>query len=65
MDINSVINLGNTRKQPLIGPSSELVDRLEPTASLDQPDAASALAAWSGGEEVYPGWRGAGGYREG
>ena len=32
MDFYSVICLGHTLKQPLIGPSSELVDRLEPHA---------------------------------
>ena len=34
MDVNSVIYLGHSPKLPLIGSSSELVDRSEPHASF-------------------------------
>ena len=59
MDINSVIYLGHTIEQPLIRPSSELSDGLEPHGliySVRQDGHATDVQR--GGGRVYPGWCG-------
>ena len=62
----SVITLGHMVKQPLIRPPSELADGSEPHG-LFTPSVRTACTGrvdpWR--EEVYPGWRELGGYREG
>ena len=56
---NTVITLGHTSKQPLIGPPSELVDGSEPHGyKLMVRGSCGECMDDVGGEEVYPGWRG-------
>ena len=58
MDINSVIHLGHTGKQPLMYRTSELVDGLEPHDHIldrTQGPRRSQLGDM-GWEGVYPGW---------
>ena len=63
---NSVIYLGHTPKQPLIGAGSELVDGYEPHGQKGHPADTAVRQYQSGGrEEVYPGWVGWVGSREG
>ena len=61
MDFWSVIMLGHTREQPLIRPSSELVDGIEPhgikqSGNQQCGDSTHEHGVPAGGEQVYPGW---------
>ena len=58
MDFHSVITLGHTSKQPLIGPSSELSYGYEPHDLIYWVRAAAVRggADYRGGAGVYPGW---------
>ena len=65
-DFYSVITLGKHLKQPLIRPSSELADRLEPHDLIYSavPVVRQCWVPGGGVAGVYPGW-GLGGYQEG
>ena len=66
MDIISVINLGHTAKQPLIGLPSELSYRLEPHGLILQYVSAGVGTGGAVGRGgVYPGWCGQVGTRRG
>ena len=57
MDINSVIMLGHSPKQPLMSPPSELTDGLEPHGHMETRRCSGAgVQHGAVGREVYPGW---------
>ena len=66
LDSNSVIYLGHTVKQPLIGSPSELTYRLEPHDHIYSSDMTPRAADVApAGERVYPGCAAAGWVWEG